>query len=169
MTEISIIILALILLLAVALSIVVTERYWINQKRFDQYLLLAKELKLTTFGKKEPLLFLLQPANGSHYVSGLYKTYHLTIRYRYRCAYERHKWCYICLSLASPALVDKSPGQMLQQLTNESGALFKGVPMLENGVLYYEERGDMVDDQARRWMVARVERLVVIADKLSGA
>lgn len=172
MTETLLIILALILLLVVVnLAVVIIESSRVNQKRFDQYLLLAKELKLAVIGSKEPLLSLFQPFHGSHSVSGLYKTYHVSIRYRYVMPFipnTRGKWPNTCLSLTAPALANINSDKMLHQLVNESGVLFKGDLTLENGMLHYEERSDVIDDQARRWMVARVERLVVIADKLSG-
>lgn len=171
MTETTFIILAMILLPVVALSVVISEKSWNNQKRFDQYLLLAKELKLAVIGNKEPLLSLIQPIGGSHSVSGLYKTYHVSIRYRYLwwSSVSRSEWLKTCLSLTAPALADINPDKMLQQLVNESGALFKGTLTLENGMFRYEEKSDVIDDQARRWVAARVERLVVIADKLSAA
>lgn len=160
----------MILLPVAALPVVIIECARENQKRFDQYLLLAKDLKLAVIGNKEPLLSLLQPINGSHSVSGLYKTYHVTIRYRYVWSFiTRGKWPNTCLSLTAPALADINPGNVLHQLANESGALFKGDLTLENGTLRYEERDDVVDDHARRRMVVMVERLVVIADKLSSA
>lgn len=168
MTETSFIILALILLPVVALSLVTSARYWSNQKRFDQYLLLAKELKLAVIGSKEPLLSLIEPINGSHSVSGLYKTYHVSIRYRYMWSFiTRGKWPTTCLSLTVPALADINPDKMLHELVNESGTLFKGPLTLENGIFRYEERSDVIDDLARRWMKAKIDRLVVIADKLS--